>query len=308
MIARTQGIRRTAPVKWRSFETMCGVFWEAEGSDEANGYYCSPDPRILLFFSDVSQHIGMSYTGPVKDPLIQPLARAIYVPAGTQLWTKFGSKVSFSHLDIHLKEAWLHERLNRDTRGAVSLDKLLQFNDINDDPQICVIGEALKHAICSGDQHPVVSESLTIALAGAMLAPKQDRPNVSVQNGGLTPSQMKRLIKRVEAHPAKRFLNAEFAEEVGLSPSWFAHAFKITTGKSPLQWQQERRVAAAKQRMLLNNDSIAETASVFGFADQAHFTRVFRQVTGTTPAAWMRESRRLAELSSDLVSDLIEQT
>jgi AraC-like DNA-binding protein len=37
--------------------------------------------------------------------------------------------------------------------------------------------------------------------------------------------------------------------------------------------------------------SLAEVADAAGFFDQSHFTRVFRQYTGTTPGAYRRLCR-----------------
>jgi AraC-like DNA-binding protein len=37
---------------------------------------------------------------------------------------------------------------------------------------------------------------------------------------------------------------------------------------------------------------LSEIAQATGFADQSHFCRHFRQVTGQTPAAWRRAERR----------------
>jgi AraC family transcriptional regulator len=33
---------------------------------------------------------------------------------------------------------------------------------------------------------------------------------------------------------------------------------------------------------------IAVVSTLTGFADQSHFTKAFRRVTGVTPAAWLR--------------------
>jgi AraC family transcriptional regulator len=44
--------------------------------------------------------------------------------------------------------------------------------------------------------------------------------------------------------------------------------------------------------MLLNSrHSLSEIAMQNGFADQSHFTKTFRRVTGTTPADWKRVHR-----------------
>ena len=72
------------------------------------------------------------------------------------------------------------------------------------------------------------------------------------------------------------------------SPSYFIKAFKTTTGRTPHRWLQEYRVGKAKG-LLLRSLSIAEIALECGFADQSHFTRVFRNVTGTPPGMWRRQ-------------------
>jgi transcriptional regulator GlxA family with amidase domain len=36
---------------------------------------------------------------------------------------------------------------------------------------------------------------------------------------------------------------------------------------------------------------LAQVALETGFAEQSHFTRVFRRIAGTTPRAWQRERR-----------------
>ncbi|WP_245629207.1 hypothetical protein [Celeribacter indicus] len=82
MTCHTEGIESTAPVRWRSFDGMCGVYWEARGEIGARGYYTSPDPRIMLFFNDVSGHIRMSERSGGMPEAARPMLRALYVPAG----------------------------------------------------------------------------------------------------------------------------------------------------------------------------------------------------------------------------------
>ncbi|MBN9136643.1 MAG: helix-turn-helix domain-containing protein, partial [Phyllobacterium sp.] len=43
--------------------------------------------------------------------------------------------------------------------------------------------------------------------------------------------------------------------------------------------------------LLRTGHSLNHIAELAGFADQAHFTRVFRQHTGLTPAAWQRSRK-----------------
>jgi AraC family transcriptional regulator len=52
-----------------------------------------------------------------------------------------------------------------------------------------------------------------------------------------------------------------------------------------------RRVERATILMLASNCSLGDIAMQCGFADQAHFSRHFRLVTGVSPAAWRRTAR-----------------
>ena len=99
---------------------------------------------------------------------------------------------------------------------------------------------------------------------------------------------MNKLISRVNARSDCRLTVAEMAATVGLSESWFSHVFKQTTGKTPLQWQLEKRIALAQKLLLESDLSVAGIAAQLGFSDQAHLTKAFRQIAGETPAIWRR--------------------
>ncbi|WP_232830375.1 AraC family transcriptional regulator [Oceanicella sp. SM1341] len=289
MICRTEGIQRTAPVQWRSLDGICGVFWEARGEAGATGYYLSPDPRVMLFFSDVSDHIrmdGQEFTGEGR-----PLLRALYVPAGQPMWTRFRAEHRFSHLDLHLNRNWLLSRLAPvlgEERAREALGRAVEVQDIG---SLAAVGTALRAEITAPTRHPAFAEMLALTLVTGLCDIAEGSVAEEARSGGLTPVQMRRLWEMFRENPGLRLSNSALAERVGLSPGWFAQAFKKTTGKSPLQWQQERRIAMVKERLLAGEAAIADVAMQFGFADQAHLTRVFRRHEGTTPAAWARERR-----------------
>ncbi|WP_248633018.1 hypothetical protein [Cereibacter changlensis] len=100
-VGQTDGITPTVPARWRALDGVTSVFWEAQGGRGAQGYYLSDQPRILVFFNDVSSirltndDGGLARGG-------RPLPRVLYVPAGLPMWTRFTAAHSFSHLDIHL--------------------------------------------------------------------------------------------------------------------------------------------------------------------------------------------------------------
>lgn len=73
-----------------------------------------------------------------------------------------------------------------------------------------------------------------------------------------------------------------------MSPDHFAHCFKLTFGVPPHRYVQQQRIAAGQRLLRRTRMSIAQIAAAVGFASQSHFTQVFRDHAGTTPARWRR--------------------
>ncbi|NLO72806.1 MAG: helix-turn-helix transcriptional regulator [candidate division WS1 bacterium] len=84
---------------------------------------------------------------------------------------------------------------------------------------------------------------------------------------------------------------AELARRLNVSPSTLSHRFREQTGLSPGLAQRQTRIAAARQ-LLANGGSVAETSQQLGFANQFHFSRLFRQVEGLPPAEFARAAAR----------------
>jgi AraC-like DNA-binding protein len=65
--------------------------------------------------------------------------------------------------------------------------------------------------------------------------------------------------------------------------------FTASYGVSPHRYVTGRRVDAAR-RLLLDRYSVADAAAASGFYDQAHLTRQFSRVLGTTPHRFAHSS------------------
>ncbi|MFN7024505.1 MAG: helix-turn-helix domain-containing protein [Pseudorhizobium sp.] len=290
MICHTEGIRRVAPVKWRGLDGLMSVYWDAEGQSGARGYYLSPDPRIVIFFNQVSSHIRMSNRDDGFDGHDRPMRRAVYVPAGVPLWTRFTSFHRFAHLDLHLHQDRLLRFLAPSLGGSAARSILRREVEIEDVGAIANLAGLLADEVSIPSKHALYSENLIGSIATALL----DIPHQASDQGSgrLTQAQMNKLVSRLNARGDGRLSVAEMAETVGLSESWFANVFKQTTGKTPLQWQLARRIERAQTLLTATDLTVADIAAQLGFSDQAHLTKAFRQVAGETPAAW----RRLQEI------------
>ena len=116
------------------------------------------------------------------------------------------------------------------------------------------------------------------------------------KRGGLAPWQERRAKELIESRLASDLSGHELAQECGLSIAHFTRAFRQSVGESPHRWLMRRRIETA-QRLLLDSDrNLAEIAVDCGFADQSHFTKVFKSMTGVPPGAFRREIYTLTRL------------
>ncbi len=126
------------------------------------------------------------------------------------------------------------------------------------------------------------------ALIGWRAEMKVDAIAVEAQQHALAPWQVKRLTSFVTINVASAIRNADLAAAVGLSQSHLLKAFKQSFGVTPQAYVAQRRVEHAKHLMVSTEQPLAQIALACGLADQAHFSTLFRRVTGVTPARWRR--------------------
>lgn len=107
-------------------------------------------------------------------------------------------------------------------------------------------------------------------------------------------AQIPRWIERV-----KQALEETFAEGVRVSdlaasarvhPVYLARQFRHHVGCSITEYRKLLKARAAARALNSTNVSFAAVADEFGFADQSHFGRAFKSVTGLTPLDYRRLS------------------
>ncbi|GGB02305.1 helix-turn-helix domain-containing protein [Puia dinghuensis] len=73
------------------------------------------------------------------------------------------------------------------------------------------------------------------------------------------------------------------AAELHLSPNYFGDLIKKETGKSPLEYIQEKVIDVAKEKIFDSTKTVTEIAYNLGFKYPQHFSRLFKQRVGYTP-------------------------
>lgn len=74
-----------------------------------------------------------------------------------------------------------------------------------------------------------------------------------------------------------------FAEKANLSPGYFSDLVRKETGLTPKDMITHHIVAHAKQMLIGTGDDVAQIAYSLGFEYPAHFTRMFKRITGESP-------------------------
>lgn len=87
----------------------------------------------------------------------------------------------------------------------------------------------------------------------------------------------------LDAQKTRVVRSAELEAVTGLSRYELARQFRVMYGTSPYRYLLMRRLDWAREQ-LRQNRSLVEVAIMTGFADQAHFSRMFKSAVGMTPA------------------------
>jgi AraC family transcriptional regulator len=84
---------------------------------------------------------------------------------------------------------------------------------------------------------------------------------------------------------------SEVAAAVGVHPTHLARAFRLQFGVSVGEYGRRLRIARAASDVAETELSLSVISHRAGFADQSHFTRLFRRYVGTTPARYRASTR-----------------
>ncbi|MDE6494124.1 MAG: helix-turn-helix domain-containing protein [Bacteroidales bacterium] len=86
---------------------------------------------------------------------------------------------------------------------------------------------------------------------------------------------------------------AYFANRVNLSPGYFGDLIRKETGSAPKDLIAQHLVSVAKHRLAVSDLDVSLIAYDLGFEYPAHFSRMFRRLTGQSPRQYRTSFRRI---------------
>lgn len=284
MRSSAKGFRVTDELKWHAWDGAVVDVWNVECDPDAHGEYLSPDPRLFVVL-EISPggrlDLAASHTG--SRASLDHAGAMAYIPAGMSLQLNAVGIDRLQHMDIHLAETGLTRKFGK----SLDLNRVTTPRLRIDDARLASITKLLADE-CSADR-PLDNHfgaGLIDALATALFevagkTSEQKRPSLSR-------TQLQRSTEYIEANCFQTIRLRDIATLLGLSETYFSHAFKASTGVPPLRWQMEARIAGVKTLLTEDKLSLTEIAANTGFSDQAHLTRTFKRVVGVAPSAWRR--------------------
>lgn len=138
-------------------------------------------------------------------------------------------------------------------------------------------------AAMAADPHDAGSHRTAMAAYADVL-----RPLLPVDAEG---ELVDRVVALVESRPDLLRV-AQLCEATGLGERTLQRLVQRRLGLTPKWLIQRRRLHEAAEALRHGEGSMAETAALLGYADQAHFTRDWTAVTGTTPARFAASHRQ----------------
>lgn len=284
--------RRVEPLAddWRSHAWSTGVFDTArrDYTDSVEGIIRTPQHVVMVTLKggaerlEVASDCGHRFTGSDRAGAVS------FVPAhcGRRLAMR---GVAAEWASIALSPALFDPgaEAEHDAGGAL---ELAAFSNVEDPLVAAMVSEFSRLSARDGGLDPTYCEAMSWALAQHLVARYgRPRPLPPARLWKMPPWRLRRVTDYVDSRLAEPIRIGDLAGIAGLSPGYFHRAFRATTGQTPLQFINARRVQRAIQHLHRGESSIAAIALQVGFVSPSHFTRIFRQVTGVNPSAFRAE-------------------
>jgi transcriptional regulator GlxA family with amidase domain len=163
---------------------------------------------------------------------------------------------------------------------------------VTPDPTAHYLARALETIIESKEPTPSLLADQILSAVRFHLATKYGGLRLpETAEGRLDPRQIRTLKSMMLDEPWRNVRLAELAASCDMPLHTFERTFRKQFGKPPHQWRLAAKVEHARKLLEYTELTLVDIAFKCGFSDQAHLTRIFSRMTGSTPGAY-RHARR----------------
>jgi AraC family transcriptional regulator len=168
--------------------------------------------------------------------------------------------------------------------GRLELVEKFAFEDIQIERLVKALHVETKAGAPTGR---LFGQSLVGALAVYLAQRYSTSPlKLAAHRGGMPGVRLKRVLDYIGDKLDEDLSLLVLSNIAGMDLYYFARLFKRSMGLSPHQYVIEQRIKRAKELLRTREMTVFEVGVETGFADQSHFTKVFRSFVGLTPTKY----------------------
>ena len=125
----------------------------------------------------------------------------------------------------------------------------------------------------------------------ALLQGLQDEENKLLE-ADLGTSKVEAIRSYIDSHYCEEISIGSLAEKYELSPNYLSSMLRDSLGVKFTEYLSNLRIAKAKEYLATSDRTASEIAELVGYHSNSHFTRVFSEITGCTPAEYKKSLRK----------------
>lgn len=144
---------------------------------------------------------------------------------------------------------------------------------------------------CAPGFEVTASSHLTRILTEAAIAHMEGKGSLGAQSSLQYPETVQQAIRYIGNYYREPIKIEDIANDVHVSPSYFSHLFKRTTGCTVTEYITKYRLRIAKELLAGTDSPLGEITQTAGFCSQSYFSKIFRQLEGMTPLEYRRSMR-----------------
>lgn len=258
-------------------------FGATKGKHEVNGFLLSRMvPEVPPEEMPVHTHEEASFVFVIRGVYLSSAANAggecygpvvIFNPAGTR------HRDRFQQLDgAFLAISVAGETLKRAEQCGRLRERATCFRDTD------LVGLAHRignECLAWNESSPLLTEGLCLEMLASMVA----RPAGSERR---PPIWLKAAWELLNDRFTQPLQIQEIAAKAAVHPVHFVRAFRQHFRCTPGEYLRRRRIERAAILLTTSAESVAAVAAQAGFADQSHFSKLFRRYRGMSPAEYRR--------------------
>jgi AraC-like DNA-binding protein len=151
-----------------------------------------------------------------------------------------------------------------------------------------MVAQAQADAAATGASAQAVVGRQLLELLGLALA--SDPRALTSSASAVRAAHISRAERYIRANLSDPDLSPErVAEACGVSKRYLHELFRDMNATVAQRIRDERLIAARDKLGMPGSSALADIAYRFGFSDQAHFSRLFRQTFGQTPSSYRQQ-------------------